>query len=160
MTRLAESNAWRAVLEHGRRMGRYDLRQTYADDPGRFDRFSMEHGGLLLDYSKHLLDADAMQLLLELARERDVPGAIERMFRGERINNTENRAALHVALRGGGGYAIDGIDVSAEVARVLHKMRSFTDRVRSGEHLGHTGERITDVVNIGIGGSYLGPELA
>jgi glucose-6-phosphate isomerase len=160
MTRLAESNAWRAVLEHARRMGRYDLRHAYADDPGRFDRFSMEHGGLLFDYSKHLLDADAMRLLLELARERDVPGAIERMFRGERINNTENRAALHVALRGGGGYAIDGIDVSAEVARVLHKMRSFTDRVRSGEHLGHTGKLITDVVNIGIGGSYLGPELA
>ncbi|HWI13613.1 MAG TPA: glucose-6-phosphate isomerase [Burkholderiales bacterium] len=160
MTRLTESKAWHAVLARARELGRYDLRGEYARDPSRFRRLSIEHEGMLLDYSKHLLDEQTVQLLVGLARERDLPGAIEAMFGGQRINNTENRAALHVALRGGPGFGIDGKDVSAGVARVLEKMRAFSERVRSGEHRGHTGAAITDVVNIGIGGSYLGPELA
>lgn len=160
MTRLAESQVWHAVMEHARRFHEYDLRGAYARDPSRFSRFSVEHDGLLFDYSKHLIDDAAMHALVDLARECDVPGAIVRMFGGERVNNTENRAALHVALRGGSGYRSEGRDVSADVARVLAKMRAFTDRVRRGEHRGHTGAAITDVVNIGIGGSYLGPELA
>jgi glucose-6-phosphate isomerase len=160
MTTLAESGAWRAVLEHARHMRDYDLRRAAGQDPARFDSFSVQHDGMLLDYSKHWLDADALRLLVELAHERDVPGAIGRMFGGERINNTENRAALHVALRGGAGYSIGGSDVSADVARVLAQMRAFADRIRNGGQRGHTGAAITDVVNIGIGGSYLGPELA
>ncbi len=160
MTPLADTKTWQALLTHARTMADYDLRRACAEDPGRFERFSVEYDGMLLDYSKHLLNAESMRLMTALADERDVPGAIERMFRGERINGTENRAALHVALRGGPGFAVDGRDVSNDVARVLGQMRAFVERVRSGTHRGHTGEAITDVVNIGIGGSYLGPELA
>ena len=160
MTRLTESNAWLRVVEQAQRFATYDLRDAYARDPARYRRFSIQQNGLLLDYSKHLVDDEALTALVDLARERDVPGAVARMFAGERINNTENRAALHVALRAEGGFRIDGRDVSADVARVLDQMRAFTQKVRTGAHRGYTGAQITDVVNIGIGGSYLGPELA
>ncbi len=160
MKPLAESEAWQAVLAHAHRLRNYDLRLECASDAARFERCSIEHAGMLLDYSKHLLDDAAVRALIDLARERGLSAAVARMFAGERINNTESRAALHVALRAQGGFAIDGRDVSADVARVLGRMRTFSARVRSGEHRGHTGAAITDVVNIGIGGSYLGPELA
>ena len=160
MSRLTDLKSWQALREHAQTMQSYDLRRAFADDPGRFDRFTIEHEGLLLDYSKHLLTDLSMRLLLALAHERQLPAWIERMYAGEPINGTEHRAALHVALRGAGGYRVDGRDVSADVERVLEQMRTFTDRVRSGGHRGHTGALITDVVNIGIGGSYLGPELA
>jgi len=160
MSRLTDLKAWQALREHAQAMQAYDLRRAFVDDSGRFDRFAIEHEGLLLDYSKHLLTDVSMRLLVALAREQALPAWIERMYAGERVNGTERRAALHVALRGAGGYRVDGRDVSADVARVLEQMRAFTARVRSGEHRGHTDAALTDVVNIGIGGSYLGPELA
>ena len=160
MSRLTELPAWQALRGHAQAMQAYDLRRAFADDPARFDRFALEHEGLLLDYSKHLLTDVSMRLLVALAREQQLPAWIERMFAGELVNGTERRAALHVALRGAGEYRVGGRDVSVDVARVLGEMHAFTTRVRSGEHRGHTGAAITDIVSIGIGGSYLGPELA
>lgn len=159
MSSLTLSPTWQALRTSAQSIGRFSLRQAFETDPQRFDRYSLQHEGMLLDYSKHLIDADTFALLLRLAHERNVPGWIERMFRGEIINNTEQRAALHVALRASGTAPADP-RVRGEVERVLGEMRAFTECVRSGQHKGKTGQTITDVVNIGIGGSYLGPELA
>lgn len=162
MRPLTEVPAWRALTARAALMRTFDLRRACADDAGRFERYSLRIDGLLVDYAKHLLDEPTLQSLFTLARERHVPTAIEAMFAGARINSTESRAALHVALRAGGtpSYAIDGVDVSVDIERVLGEMASFVERVRSGAHTGHTGQVFADVVNIGIGGSYLGPELA
>jgi glucose-6-phosphate isomerase len=138
------------------------MRDLFAHDPRRFEKFSARLGDLLVDYSKHRIEEETMRLLFALAREAGVTGLRDRMFAGEKINLTENRAVLHVALRNRSNRPIrvDGEDVMPEVNEVLARMRRFTDRLRSGAWKGATGARITDVVNIGIGGSDLGPVMA
>jgi glucose-6-phosphate isomerase len=137
------------------------MRDLFARDQRRFDRFSRRFGDMLLDFSKNRITEETLSLLIELAREADVEGWRERMFSGEKINNTEGRAVLHVALRNSPDRPIyvDGKDVMPEVMRVRQQMRVFSEAVRSGAWRGQTGERITDVVNIGIGGSDLGPVM-
>jgi glucose-6-phosphate isomerase len=137
------------------------MRDLFAADPRRFQRFSLRFGDVLLDYSKNRITEETLRLLLELAREADLERWRERMFSGDEINNTEGRAVLHVALRNtlDRPIFVDGQDVMPEVVRVREQMRGFSDAVRSGAWRGQTGERITDVVNIGIGGSDLGPVM-
>ena len=160
--RLTETQAWQALKRHYEEIKGASLRQLFAGDPQRAESFSAKGAGLLLDYSKNRLTAKTIQLLLQLARERGVEARRDAMFRGEKINLTEKRAVLHVALRAPRGTSIqvDGQDVVPEVHAVLDKMTEFANRVRSGAWLGHTGKRIKNVINIGIGGSYLGPEMA
>ena len=152
---------WQALQAHGEVMEKHHLRNLFASDPDRFSKFSLKFDEILLDFSKNHITDQTLKLLLELARKADVTGWIGRMFRGERINNTEHRAVLHVALRNLSGRPIevDGRDVMPEVNRVLARMEEFTGRVRSGEWRGCTGKPITDIVNIGIGGSDLGPHM-
>jgi glucose-6-phosphate isomerase len=159
MTTLTASPAWQALQAHSAAVRPLHLRELFAQDPKRFTRFSIRLGDLLLDYSKHRITTETMTLLLDLARQADVQGWRDRMFAGEKINTTENRAVLHVALRNRPDHPImvDGADVMPGVTAVLERMRQFSERVRSGEWRGATGETITDVVNIGIGGSDLGP---
>ena len=159
---LTETPAWRALLAHHAQIKDAHLRQLFADDPGRADRFAVAGAGLHLDYSKNRITAETMKLLLNLARDSGVAERRDAMFAGEKINITERRAVLHVALRAPRGTQIwlDGRDVVADVHAVLDRMADFAGRVRSGAWLGHTGKRIRNVVNIGIGGSYLGPEMA
>jgi glucose-6-phosphate isomerase len=137
------------------------MRDLFATDPARFERFSLQVGELLLDYSKNRITDETMGLLVRLAEEADVAGWRDRMFSGDKINNTENRAVLHVALRNRSNHpvVVDGEDVMPRVNAVIERMGAFAERVRSGEWRGYTGERITDVVNIGIGGSDLGPQM-
>jgi glucose-6-phosphate isomerase len=157
-----ETQAWQALKEHYEEIKGVHLRQLFADDPARAESLSAEGPGLFLDYSKNRISAKTIQLLLELAKERGVEARRDAMFRGEKINLTEKRAVLHVALRAPKGVSIkvDGDDVVPEVQAVLDKMADFANRVRSGQWQGHTGKRIKNVINIGIGGSYLGPEMA
>jgi glucose-6-phosphate isomerase len=161
MTALTDSSAWRALQAHSAAMGERHLRELFAQDPDRFSRFSLHLGDLLLDYSKHRITEDTMELLFDLARWVDLEGWRDRMFAGQKINSTENRAVLHVALRNRSGRPIlvDGTDVVPGIETVLEKMRLFSERVRGGSWRGATGETITDVVNIGIGGSDLGPVM-
>ena len=156
---IDQSFPWKALEEHVAEVA--PMRELFDRDPGRFDRFSTEGAGLFLDYSKNRITDKTMNLLFDLAREADVAGRIEAMFSGARINTTENRAVLHVALRADADQPIrvDGMNVVEQVQRVLDQMEGFTDKVRSGEWKGYTGKRITDVVNIGIGGSDLGPRM-
>jgi glucose-6-phosphate isomerase len=162
MAKLVETEEWRALAAHREAIGKLTMRSLFAADPGRFQRFSLRLGELLLDYSKHRITDETMRLLFALARRADVAGLRDRMFAGERINVTEHRPVLHVALRNRSNRPIlvDGQDVMPDVNAVLLKMRAFTERVRSGQWRGHTGKRITDVINIGIGGSDLGPVMA
>ena len=162
MSDLTRSKAWQALERHRDSMREQSLRELFAADPQRFQRYFVQHEDMLLDYSKNRVTDETLSLLQELARSADVEGWRERMFRGERINFTENRAVLHVALRNPPDRPIlvDGQDVMPEVSAVLARIRQFTERVRGGEWRGHTGETITDVVNIGIGGSDLGPLMA
>ncbi len=152
---------WQALQAHGEAMAKRHLRDLFASDPDRFDKFSLQFEEILLDFSKNLITDETLSLLLDLARQAGVRSWIERMFRGERINNTEKRAVLHVALRNLSNTPIevDGRDVMPGVNRVLEQMERFTGRVRSGAWRGCTGKAITDVVNIGIGGSDLGPHM-
>jgi glucose-6-phosphate isomerase len=161
MTALTASPAWQALKAHSEITGRRHLRELFAQDPERFSRFSLRLGDILLDYSKHRITADTMELLFELARSVDVEGWRDRMFTGGKINTTENRAVLHVALRNRSGRPIlvDGLDVMPGIEAVLEKMRLFSEQVRNGAWRGSTGETITNVVNIGIGGSDLGPVM-
>lgn len=139
------------------------LRELFEADPERFNNFSLNlntnHGHILVDYSKNLVNKEVMQMLVELAKSRGVEAARDNMFSGSKINYTEDRAVLHVALRNRSNTPIkvDGKDVMPEVNRVLDKMKSFCQRVRSGDWKGYTGKSITDIINIGIGGSDLGP---
>ncbi|MEM8951078.1 MAG: glucose-6-phosphate isomerase [Pseudomonadota bacterium] len=151
--------AWRDLAEHAEEMKGVHLRQLFKDDPKRFDRFALEDDGLLLDLSKNRVTATTFAHLVDLARAVDLEGWRDRMFEGEPINVTEGRAVLHIALRNRSNRPIevDGEDVMPAVNAVLDQMRAFTERVRSGDWRGHSGETITDVVNIGIGGSDLGP---
>ncbi len=162
MTALTATPAWQALKAHHAQIKTASLRTLFADDPGRAERFSAEGAGLFLDYSKNLVTDDTLRLLLQLADERGVASRRDAMFAGDTINTTERRAVLHIALRAprGSRIEVDGADVVPEVHQVLDAMADFAARVRSGRFTGHTGKRIRNVVNIGIGGSYLGPEMA
>ncbi len=152
----------RVLQTHRTQMASTHMRDLFAADPARAERFSLQVGDVLLDYSKNRITDETMRLLMQLAEEADVTGWRGRMFGGEKINNTENRAVLHVALRNRGNHPVivDGEDVMPKVNAVIEKMGAFAGQVRSGEWRGYSGERITDVVNIGIGGSDLGPQMA
>jgi glucose-6-phosphate isomerase len=157
-----ESPAWRALARHRDALRGPDLRRLFADDPQRGERFSCEAAGWYLDYSKNPIDDETLRLLSALVDESGVRSRIEAMFRGEKINRTEDRAVLHVALRAPRGVSIevDGRNAVADVHAVLDRMAAFAERVRDGRWKGHTGRRIGNVVNVGIGGSDLGPRLA
>jgi glucose-6-phosphate isomerase len=161
-TPLGERKAWQALQRHHAEIAGRHLRDMFADDPGRGERLTAEATGIYLDYSKNRVTDETLRLLVELAEESGVPEWRDAMFRGEHINVSEDRAVLHVALRmpKGMSLVVDGADVVAEVHEVLDRMRDFADRVRSGEWKGHTGKRIRNVVNVGIGGSDLGPVMA
>jgi len=161
MQALRETTSWQALESQLAIMKQHHMRDLFAADELRFERFSLQCCGLLLDYSKNIIDASTMDLLMKLAAERDVEGWRQRMFSGEAINNTEGRAVLHTALRNRSDtpVMVDGRDVMPDVREVLDQMRVFTESVRSGEWRGSTGKPITDIVNIGIGGSDLGPVM-
>jgi len=161
MSDLSASPAWQALIQHQAAMGEVHMRDLFAQDPGRFERFSLRLGEILFDYSKNRITSQTMALLFDLAKQAGLGGQIEAMFSGAKINTSEKRAVLHTALRNRSERAVkvDGEDVMPEVRRVLEQMRLFSDRVRSGAWKGFTGKAITDVVNIGIGGSDLGPKM-
>ena len=159
---LGERAAWKALQVHFQQIGSKHLRDFFAEDPARGERFTAEADGIFLDFSKNRISDETLKLLVQLAEESGLVERREAMFRGEKINITENRAVLHVALRApkGESIVVDGEDVVPAVHAVLDKMSGFADRVRSGAWKGHTGKRIRNVVNIGIGGSDLGPVMA
>ncbi len=161
MSKLTSSPAWQALTKHRDDVGELSMRDLFAGDPGRFARMSNEACGLFVDYSKHRTTDETLTLLLALAKQADVESARDAMFSGQLINGTEGRAVLHVALRNRSPSAIfeGGRDVMPGVRTVLARMRAFSDKVRNGAWLGHTGKTITDIVNIGIGGSDLGPVM-
>ncbi len=159
---LTERPAWKALEAHHEEIGKMHLRDLFARDPRRGERMTVEAAGLYLDYSKNRITDETLALLLQLAQESGLRARIDAMFRGEKINVTENRAVLHVALRAprSATIMVDGENVVPHVHAVLDKMADFSDRVRSGSWKGHTGKQIRNVVNIGIGGSDLGPVMA
>ncbi|WP_119679150.1 glucose-6-phosphate isomerase [Indioceanicola profundi] len=159
---LTASPAWAALARHRQELQGASLRDLFAADPQRFDAFTIRLDGMLLDWSKNRVTAETVRLLTDLARDRGLEGWRDAMFAGERINSTEDRAVLHTALRNRSGrpVLVDGKDVMPEVQGVLDRMFAFCERVRSGEWTGWTGKPITDIVNIGIGGSDLGPAMA
>ncbi|MFF0046234.1 glucose-6-phosphate isomerase [Streptomyces sp. NPDC005498] len=161
-TKLNQTPEWTALGKHREQLGQTHLRQLFADDPERGTGYTLRVGDLYLDYSKHLVTDETLRLLRELADATGVAGLRDAMFRGEKINTTEDRAVLHTALRAPRDAVIevDGENVVPAVHAVLDKMAAFADRIRSGEWTGHTGKRIKNVVNIGIGGSDLGPAMA
>jgi glucose-6-phosphate isomerase len=160
--RLNERQAWKALTAHHTNVRELHLRKLFAEDPTRGQRMAVEALGLYLDYSKNRITDETLKLLFQLAKESDLRGRIDAMFRGDKINITENRAVLHVALRAprGASIVVDGENVVPRVHAVLDRMSDFSNRVRSGAWKGHTGKRIRTVVNIGIGGSDLGPVMA
>ena len=161
---LTSSTAYQALRNHANAAKDWQMRDLFAQDPQRFERLSSEAAGLFLDYSKNRLDGRTLELLKALARERGVERLRDAMFAGDRINLTEGRAVLHTALRAprppqGPQITVEGQDVSKDVHDVLARVKTFSDAVRSGAWLGHTGKEITDVINVGIGGSDLGPKM-
>ncbi len=159
---LTDRPGWKALESHYQKIRELHLRQLFADDPKRGERLTTEAVGLFLDYSKNRVTDETLKLLLQLAEECGLRERIDAMFRGEKINITENRAVLHVALRApkGTSIVVDGEDVVPQVHAVLDKMAEFSNRIRSGTWKGHTGKSIRNVINIGIGGSDLGPVMA
>jgi len=159
---LTERQTWKRLAAHYQHVRELHLRKLFADDPTRGERMTVEAVGLYLDYSKNRITDETLKLLLQLAEDCGLSGRIEAMFRGEKINVTEDRAVLHVALRAprGASVVVDGENVIPQVHAVLDKMADFSNRVRSGAWKGHTGKRIRNVINIGIGGSDLGPVMA
>ena len=163
MSLLRESAAFKALeAHHHAGIGKAHLRDLFAADPGRGERLVADGAGLHLDYSKNRISEETVALLVDLANERGVPQRREAMFAGERINVSENRSVLHVALRmpKGRSLIVEGADVVKEVHEVLDRMAAFAEKVRSGEWRGHTGRPVRNVINIGIGGSDLGPVMA
>ncbi|MGA3044376.1 MAG: glucose-6-phosphate isomerase, partial [Bryobacteraceae bacterium] len=154
--------AWKALQTHYDRVRALHLRQLFAGDPGRGERLTAEAAGLFLDYSKNRITDETVTLLLQLAEESGLRPRIDAMFRGDKINVTEKRAVLHVALRApkGASIVVDGENVVPQVHAVLDKMSDFSNRVRSGDWKGATGKRVRNIINIGIGGSDLGPVMA
>ncbi len=161
MTPLSREGAWQALETHHREVAPLSMRSLFEHDPDRFAKFSIQFEDMLVDWSKNRVTAETMRRLVDLAQAAGLKAWTERMFTGERINSTENRPVLHIALRNRSNRPIlvDGVDVMPDVNRVLAQMRAFSDAVRSGDWKGFTGKRITDVVNIGIGGSDLGPVM-
>ena len=161
-TQLTSTPAWQALTKHKEEIAATHMRDLFAKDPDRFKRMSAEACGLFVDYSKHRTTDETLKLLFALARQANVESWRDKMFAGEKINGTEGRAVLHVALRNRSNRPIlvDGKDVMPEVNATLAQMRSFSERIRSGAWKGHTGKTITHIVNIGIGGSDLGPVMA
>ena len=161
MSRRTVSKAWKSLEAHKEVMAALHMRDLFSADPRRFQRFSLRFGDVLLDYSKNIVTGETMRLLRDLAVQADLPGWIQRMFAGDKINTTEKRAVLHVALRNRSNRPIlvDGTDVMPCVNAVLDRMRAFSDAVRRGAWTGYDGEPFTNVVNIGIGGSDLGPAM-
>src|SRR5438046_1677349 len=159
---VTERDAWNTLVAQHQKIRDLHLRQLFADDPTRGERMTVDAVGLFLDYSKNRVTDETLKLLVQLADESGLRGRIEAMFRGEKLNVTENRAVLHVALRAprGASIVVDGENVVPQVHAVLDKMTDFSHRVRSGAWKGHTGKRIRHVINIGIGGSDLGPVMA
>jgi glucose-6-phosphate isomerase len=153
--------AWQALREHRQQMAAFSMRDAFASNPQRFEQFSLNQCGLLLDYSKNLASEQTLQLLIELAEQSQLPASIQSLFQGEQVNASEGRAALHTALRSpiGRTLKLDGVDLIPQVHRVLNQMTELVGRIHSGLWRGYTDKPITDVVNIGIGGSFLGPEL-
>ena len=162
IARLSERQAWKALTAHHKNVRELHLRKLFDGDPTRGERMTVEALGLYLDYSKNRITDETLKLLFQLAKESNLRARIDAMFRGEKINITENRAVLHVALRApkGGSIVVDGENVVPRVHTVLDRMTDFCNRVRSGAWKGHTGKRIRNIVNIGIGGSDLGPVMA
>ncbi|MGB7835751.1 MAG: glucose-6-phosphate isomerase [Xanthobacteraceae bacterium] len=158
----SKQTAWQALEHHHKTMQGLHLRKLFADDPKRGERMTVEAAGVYLDYSKHLINDDTLGLLVDLAEQAGLRARIDAMFRGEKINVTEHRAVLHVALRApkGASIMVDGKNVVPQVHAVLDKMADFANRVRGGQWKGHSGKPIRNVVNIGIGGSDLGPVMA
>jgi len=161
-TDITERPAWKALEVHCRQVKKLHLRDLFARDAGRAERFTIEAAGLYLDYSKNLITDKTLPLLIQLANESGLRARIDAMFRGDKINVTEKRAVLHVALRAprGGTITLDGVNVVPQVHAVLDKMNECSNRIRSGGWRGHTGKPIRNIVNIGIGGSDLGPVMA
>ena len=161
-TSLKRLPAWKALAEHSKEITKLHLRELFANDSTRGEKLVAEGAGLFLDYSKNRVTDTTLKLLQQLAEECDLRGRIDAMFRGEKINTTEKRAVLHVALRApkNATILVDGKNVVPAVHDVLNKMATFSDRIRSGEWVGHTGKRIRNIINIGIGGSDLGPVMA
>ena len=159
---LSNRLAWKALKQHYDQIRDTHLRQLFADDPGRGERFTVEAADFYFDYSKNRIINHTINLLVQLATECRLRERIDAMFRGDKINVTENRAVLHVALRmpRNASVVVDGVDVVPEVHAVLDRMAAFSERVRDGEWKGHTGKRIHNVINVGIGGSDLGPVMA
>ena len=159
MSKLTHSPAWQALVTHHTSINQLTLREMFDADPARFDKFTLQLDGLLLDYSKNIISEQTISLLLALARQSNLTQWIARMFKGEKINSSEQRAVLHTALRAPNSDVIpvDGKDVMPDVVRVRNLMRKFSDGVRNGSLRGHTGKQFRDLVNIGIGGSALGP---
>jgi glucose-6-phosphate isomerase len=159
---LTTRPAWKALEAHYQKAKEWHLRKLFADDPRRGERMTAEAVGIFLDYSKNRITGETLKLLVQLAEEAGLRARIDAMFRGERINITENRAVLHVALRAprGTSIVVDGQDVMPEVQAVLEKMADFSNRIRGGAWKGHTGKRICNIISIGIGGSDLGPVMA
>jgi len=159
---VSKKKAWEALESHFQQIRSSHLRELFAGDPARGERMTAEAAGIFLDYSKNRATAETMRLLLQLAEESGLRGRIDAMFRGEKINVTENRAVLHVALRApeGASILVDGENVVPQVHAVLARMAAFANRIRGGEWKGHTGRPIRNIINIGIGGSDLGPVMA
>jgi glucose-6-phosphate isomerase len=159
---MSTRQAWRALQAHFKKISILHLRDLFTQDPGRGERMTVEAAGISLDYSKNRITDETVRLLIELAEASGLRKRIDAMFRGDKINVTENRAVLHVALRApqGTSIVVDGEDVVPQVHAVLEKMEAFSERVRGGEWKGHTGARVRNVINIGIGGSDLGPVMA
>lgn len=161
MSKLSESSAWQALRNHHERLRAVSMRELFQQDPARFDKFSLSFNDFLVDFSKNIATEETLSLLLALAEQAQVPTFIKKMFAGEPINNTEERAVLHIALRNRSTKPVyvNGEDVMPKVRAVLARMKTFTDSVRDGSWRGYTGRPITDIVNIGIGGSDLGPVM-
>src|SRR5262245_57676987 len=161
MTAPMQLDAWKALEAHYKEVAPLHMRDLFKQDPKRFDKFSLRFNEILLDFSKNRIVDRTMTLLFDLARQADLKGWTEKMFTGQKINITEDRAVLHVARRNRSNRPIyvDGEDVMPEVNAVVVHMRQFSDAIRSGSWKGYTGKPITDVVNIGIGGSDLGPVM-
>ena len=159
---LTQSAAWKDLQEHYNRISDHHMRDWFNEDPNRFDTFQLEAAGLTLDYSKNRITEDTMSLLLSLAREQDLPAKIGAMFNGETINRSENRPALHTALRNFGDrdIMVDGENIMPEIRETVHRMEEFCWKIRRNQWRGYTNKPFTDVVSIGIGGSFLGPKLA
>ncbi|MBL0701000.1 MAG: glucose-6-phosphate isomerase, partial [Desulfosarcina sp.] len=157
----SKTNSWNKLEDHSEIIKHIHMKDLFAKDPERFKKFSIRFNDIFVDYSKNIITRETLKLLLGLAHEAGLKDSIDKMFSGERINETENRPVLHVALRNreNAPIYVDGRDVMPEVNAVLEKMKDFSNRIISGEWKGFTGKKVTDIVNIGIGGSDLGPVM-